>query len=86
MTLNYLEGQNLLIEARWAENQASRLPQLAQELVELGPEVIVTQANPVAQAVKAATSTIPIVAVSVSDPVGLGFAASLARPVGMSPV
>src|SRR5688572_11334660 len=80
--LGYLEGQNLLIEARWAENQANRLPQLARELVELSPEVIVTQAEPVTQAVKAATSTIPIVAVSVSDPVGLGLAASLAHPGG----
>jgi putative ABC transport system substrate-binding protein len=80
--LGYLEGQNLLIEARWAENQASRLPQLAQELVELSPEVIVTQAEPVTQAVRAATVTIPIVAVSVSDPVRLGLAASLAQPGG----
>jgi len=80
--LGYLEGQILLVEARWAENQASRLPQLAQELVELGPEVIVTQADAVTQAVTAATSTIPIVAVSVSDPVGLGIAASLAHPGG----
>jgi putative ABC transport system substrate-binding protein len=80
--LGYVEGQNLLIEAHWAENQASRLPQLAQELVALSPEVIVTQAEPVTQAVKAATSTIPIVAVSVSDPVSLGFATSLAHPGG----
>jgi putative ABC transport system substrate-binding protein len=80
--LGYLEGQNLLIEARWAEDQASRLPQLAQDLVRLSPEVIVTQATPATQAVKAATSTIPIVGVSVSDPVGLGLAASLAQPGG----
>jgi putative ABC transport system substrate-binding protein len=80
--LGYLEGQNLLIEAHWAENQASRLPELAQELVRLSPEVIVTQAPPPTLAVKAVTSTIPIVAVSVSDPVGLGLAASLAHPGG----
>jgi putative ABC transport system substrate-binding protein len=80
--LGYLEGQNLLIEARWAENEQRRLPELAQALVELSPEVIVTQATPSTLAVKAATTTIPIVAVSVSDPVGLGLAASLAHPGG----
>jgi putative ABC transport system substrate-binding protein len=78
----YVDGQNLLLEARWAEDQARRLPELAQELVRLNPEVIVTQAIPATQAVKAATSTIPIVGVSVSDPVGLGLAVSLARPGG----
>ena len=72
-----------MIEWRFAEGKTERLPDLAAELVRLKVDVIVTVAGgPAAQAAKRATATIPIVAVMVSDPVGQGLAASLARPGG----
>ena len=77
--LGYVEGVNLLIDVRWAEGQFDRLPALASELVAQKPEVIVTAAPPPVRALQKATTTIPIV-MSVHDPVGMGFAASLARP------
>jgi putative ABC transport system substrate-binding protein len=80
--LGYIEGQNLAIEARWAGRQQERLDDLAAELVRLAPDVIVSQATPSSLAVKKATSKIPIVAVSISDPVGSGLVASLAHPGG----
>ena len=78
--LGYVEGKNLIIEWRSAELNASRLPTLAAELVQLKPKVIVTHAAPTALALAKATSTIPIVSAALNDPVGLGLAASLARP------
>ena len=78
--LGYIEGKNLIIEWRSAELDASRLPGLAEELVKLKPKVIVTHAAPTALALTKATSTIPIVSAALNDPVGLGLAASLARP------
>jgi len=79
--LGYVEGKNLAIEWRYAEGKHERLPGLAAELMRLKPSVIVTHGTP-AEALKHATSTIPVVVTSFSDPVGDGFAKSLARPGG----
>jgi putative ABC transport system substrate-binding protein len=78
----YVEGENVAIEYRWAENQTDRLPALAADLVRRRVAVIVTAAPPPAFAAKAATTTIPIVFNVGSDPVKLGLVASLARPGG----
>ncbi len=80
--LGYVEGQNIAIEFRWAEGKYDRLPGLAAELVRLKVNVIVAGGASAIQAAKQATETIPIVMVSVSDPVAAGFVASLARPGG----
>jgi len=80
--LGYVEGQNLVIEYRWAEGQFERFPDLAAELVRLKVDVLVVPITPAALAAKHATKTIPIVMVSVGDPVGSGLVASLARPGG----
>ena len=80
--LGYVEGKNLVIEWRFAEGNYDRLPALAAELVKLKPELIVSHTTPGTQALQKATSTIPIVVTSVSDPVAGGFAKSLARPGG----
>jgi len=80
--LGYVEGQNLVLEYRAAAGHHERFPALAAELVQLKPEVIVTQGTPAALAAKDATTTIPIVMVGVGDPVGSGLVASLARPGG----
>jgi putative tryptophan/tyrosine transport system substrate-binding protein len=75
-------GQNLRIEYRYAESDSVRMQALAKELVELKPGCIVGHSTPVVTALMHATRTIPIVFVSVSDPVGSGFVASMARPAG----
>jgi putative ABC transport system substrate-binding protein len=75
-------GQNLRIERRYAEGDSVRMQALAKELVELKPDCILGHSTPVATALMQATRTIPIVFVSVSDPVGSGFVASMARPAG----
>jgi putative tryptophan/tyrosine transport system substrate-binding protein len=80
--LGYVEGQNLILEYRYAEGRNERFPGLAVDLVALKPEVIVADSTPAAIAAKRATTVIPIVFVNVSDPVGTGIAASLARPGG----
>src|SRR5262249_30289326 len=80
--LGYIEGKNIAIEYRYADGKADRVPALAAELVSLNVDVIVTSATPGVLAVKKATSTIPIVFVSIADPVASGLVASLARPGG----
>jgi putative ABC transport system substrate-binding protein len=80
--LGYVEGQDLVIDARYAEGELGQLPTLAAELVRLGPDVLVTALGPPTQAAIQATTTIPIVFLNVADPVGQGFIASLARPGG----
>ena len=80
--LGYVEGQNVAIEWREAEGQASRFPAFAAELVRLNADVIVAAVNPAIEAARTATKTIPIVMVNPSDPVGTGFIRSLARPGG----
>jgi putative ABC transport system substrate-binding protein len=80
--LGYVEGRDITIEWRFADNTVERLPELAAELVRLPVDVLVALATPAARAAKAATSSIPIVFVLVNDPVGQGLVESLARPGG----
>jgi hypothetical protein len=78
----YVEGQNLVLERRSAEGRFERLPDLAAELVRLKLDVIVASGGPTTRAVKQATTTIPIVMAPAGDPLGAGWATSLARPGG----
>jgi putative ABC transport system substrate-binding protein len=78
--LGYVEGKNIAFEYRYAEGKLDRLPALADELVRLKVDVLLTPATPAAVAAKNATRTIPIVFYSGSDPVALGLVDSLARP------
>jgi putative tryptophan/tyrosine transport system substrate-binding protein len=80
--LGWIEGKNITIEYRFAEQKAERLPELAADLVRLNVDLIVTTGEPPALAAKRATTTIPIVMANAADPVGSGFVASLARPGG----
>ena len=80
--LGWLEGTNLLIEYRWAEGNYERLRGLADELVRLKVDVLVTHATPGALAAKSATSTIPIVLTAVADILALGLVSSLRLPGG----
>jgi putative tryptophan/tyrosine transport system substrate-binding protein len=80
--LGYSEGNNIVIEYRYADNKFDRLPDLAGELVRLKVEVIFAWAGPAVQAAKNATKTIPIVMGPNADPVETGLVASLARPGG----
>ena len=80
--LGWVEGQNIIIEYRYAEGRFDRLPDLAAELVRLKVDIIVAVATPASAAAKNATGTIPIVGISLGDPVGTGLIASLARPGG----
>ena len=81
--IGWVEGQNIVIDYRYAEGQVDRLPDLAAELVRLKVDLIVASAGTqAATAAKNATETIPIVMIYVRDPVGNGLIASLARPGG----
>ena len=80
--LGWQEQRNVRITSRFAGGQPDQLPVLAKELVAMQPDVILTHAPPSTGPIKRETSTIPIVFVAVSDPVGEGFVASLARPGG----
>jgi putative ABC transport system substrate-binding protein len=80
--LGWIEGQNMVVEYRWAAGREDQLPVLAAQLVRLKVDIIVTSTTPAAQAAKQATTTIPIVMTFVADPVGSGLVASLARPGG----
>jgi len=80
--LGWIEGKTIAFEYRFAENKPERIPELAEELVRLKVDLIVTSANPPALAAQKATSTIPIVILNVVDPLALGLVASLARPGG----
>jgi len=80
--LGYVEGKNVVIEWRFAEGKLDRLSELAAELVRLKVDVIVSAGPPPTRSAKQATVTIPIVMAFDDDPVGSGFAASLARPGG----
>ena len=80
--LGWIEGKNISIEYRFAEQKLERLPELAAELVHLNVDLIVVSGGPTPLAAKGATSTIPIVMTSFADPVGAGLVASLARPGG----
>jgi len=80
--LGYVEGENVVIEFRWAEGNYARLPELAAELVLLKPDVLVTHAPAGTRAAKRATATIPIVMGAAGDAVASGLVASLARPGG----
>jgi putative ABC transport system substrate-binding protein len=80
--LGWIEGKNITIEYRFAEQKPERIPELAAELVRLKVDLIVVTGNAAASAAKSATTTIPIAMTSPADPVGTGLVASLARPGG----
>ena len=80
--LGWAEGSNLRLELRWAAADPDRIRTFAKELVDLRPDAIFDQTTPVTGALARETQTIPIVFVYVADPIGSGFAPSLARPGG----
>ena len=80
--LGYVDGQNILIEHRYAEGKTDRLPGLVSELLQLRVDVIVMASSSVIRVAKQATKTVPIVIVTQADPVAAGFVHSLARPGG----
>jgi ABC-type uncharacterized transport system substrate-binding protein len=80
--LGWIDGQNVTIEYRWAEGIPERLPGLIAELVQLKVDVLFVAGGPAIRAARSATSTIPIVFVLLTDPIGLGNVQSLAHPGG----
>jgi putative ABC transport system substrate-binding protein len=80
--LGYVEGKNITVESRWAEDKYDRLLDLAAELVRLKVDLIVTHGTPGALAAQRATTTIPIVMAAVGDAVATGLVANIARPGG----
>lgn len=80
--LGYVEGQNVVLEHRYADGKLDRLPDLAVEVLRLKVDVVVTGDTPAVQALKKLTATVPIVMGNVADPVSVGLVASLARPGG----
>ena len=80
--LGWVEGQNIVVDYRFAEGRLDRLPDLAAELVGLKVDLIVASPSPAVVAANNATKAIPIVMISVGDPVGLGLIANLAHPAG----
>jgi ABC-type uncharacterized transport system substrate-binding protein len=80
--LGYVEGQNIVIDYRWADGDYARLPGLIAELIAQRVDVIVTAGTPASLAVKKATTSVPLVMVAVGDPVATGLVASLGRPGG----
>ena len=80
--LGLIDGGTVHLEYRWGDGSTDRMQTLAKEVVGLKPDVLVAMTTPATAALQAATQTIPIVFAAVSDPVGSGFAASLAKPGG----
>jgi putative ABC transport system substrate-binding protein len=80
--LGYLENKNIVFEFRYADSKYEQLPSLAADLVRTNVDVLVATGTSAAKAAKQATTTMPIVMVSIGDPVGTGLVASLARPGG----
>jgi putative ABC transport system substrate-binding protein len=80
--LGYVEGTNLVIEYRWAEEKYERLPELAADLIRANVDVVVTHGTPASVAAKRATATIPVVMAMIGDPIASGIVTSVARPGG----
>jgi putative ABC transport system substrate-binding protein len=81
-SLGYIDGRTIVIDRHSADGDGGRYPELARQCIRRQADVIVIHTTPAAQAVKAATTTIPIVMLSLGDPVGAGLVASLSRPGG----
>ena len=82
LNLGYIEGKNVAYEFRWALGKVDRLPEIAKEIVALKPDVILAPSLAATLVIQKATTTIPIVTATLSDPVGSGVVKSLARPGG----
>ena len=80
--LGYVEGQNLIIDERYANGDAARLPDLARELIQLKVQVFVVDGGATVRAVREVVGATPIVFTLVGDPVAMGFARSLDHPGG----